>query len=245
MMSASLDRYFVGPYRFDGVVEWYERHLASLGWPAGTSVRSADGTAWHRWRWNLESIDLIDRVLRPEDPLAQIGAEWRGPRLASELPTGSWMWSLTYDREPPPGKERPAAITPPSEEERFDATFRLLEKFVAREGHADVPIDHIEDGVHIGVWVSNLRFEQANLSLREDWAVRLAALPRWKWLSGSDFFLLERYVKRTGSSQIPKDFFDEGRPLGEWVAQVRRMHATGQLAPETQARLERIPGWEW
>jgi hypothetical protein len=101
MMSAGPDRYFVGPYRLEEVVEWYERHLASLGWPPGTPNHSAHGTAWHQWRWNLESIDLIDRVIGPEHPLAQTPAKWRGPRLASELPPGTWMWSVTYERQAP------------------------------------------------------------------------------------------------------------------------------------------------
>lgn len=245
MMSASLDRYFVGPYQFDAVVEWYETYLSSLGWPHGTRTDSADGTRWHHWHWQLESIDLIDRVIQPDHPLARVRAEWRGPRLASELPAERWMWSLTYDRKPPPGKERPAAMMPPSGDEQFDTAFRLLEKFVAREGHADVPIEHVEEGVNIGVWVSNLRFEQANLGLREDWARRLAALPGWKWLSGNDFFLLERYARRKGHTRIPGDFFDEDRPIGRWVEDLRRMHAAGTLAPETRARLESIPHWEW
>jgi hypothetical protein len=109
MLSASLDRYFVGPYRFHDVVEWYERHLASLGWPASTLVHSAAGTAWRQWRWNLESIDLIDRVIGPDHPLARTPAKWRGPRLASELPADTWMWSVTYERQTPPGAEPPFA----------------------------------------------------------------------------------------------------------------------------------------
>jgi hypothetical protein len=244
-MSASLDRYFVGPYQFGAIVEWYEEHLASLGWPLGTAVDSADSTPWQRWRWGLESIDLIDRVIAPEDPLAATPANWRGVRLASELPPDSWIWSVTYQREPPPGQERPASMMPPSDEEQFDVAFRALERFVAREGHADVPLEQVEDGVNIGVWVSNLRFEQANMDLRADWAARMAALPGWIWLSGNDFFLLERYMQRTGTSRVPEEFFEEGRPLGEWVADMRRMYAAGQLARQTQIRLERIPGWEW
>src|SRR5712692_175730 len=127
MMSASLDRYFIGPYQFEAVVEWYANHLGSLGWPLGTAVDSADGTAWQRWRWDLESISLIDRVIRPEHPLAVTPAKWRGGRLASELPPDSWMWSVTYQREPPLGAERPASMVPPSDEEQFDVAFRTLE----------------------------------------------------------------------------------------------------------------------
>ena len=244
-MSAGLDRYFVGPQGFEEVVAWYKKHLAGLGWPHGTPVDSANRTRWHAWRWDLESIQLIDRVIEPDAAIAIVPPEWREPRLASELPLGSWMWSVTYEREPPPGAERSAALTPPTDDEMFDETFWLLEKFVAREGHADVPLDHVEEGVHIGVWVSNLRFEQANLDICETSVSRLQALPGWRWLSGSDFFLLERYARREGNTRMPEDFMEEGRPLGRWVAELRRMHASHSLAKDEEARLLRIPGWEW
>jgi hypothetical protein len=136
-------------------------------------------------------------------------------------------------------------LLPRTQEENFEALFRQLEKFVAREGHADVPFEHKEDGVAIGVWVSNLRFNQANIGIRDDWARRLETLPGWKWLPGDDFFLVERYARREGTTRIPEDYIEEGRPLGRWVAQQRSVHAAGHLARDWVERLERIPGWEW
>jgi hypothetical protein len=136
-------------------------------------------------------------------------------------------------------------LLPPTQEEVFDSAFRLFQRFVAREGHADVPLDHREGDLNLGVWVSNLKFEQANMGIRQDWASLLESLPGWKWLPGNDFFLVERYVRREGTSWIPIDHVEEGRPLGRWVAQQRRVHASGQLAKDWVARLEQIPGWEW
>src|ERR1700736_4124827 len=112
VMSASLNRYFDGPQRFDEVIGWYERHLLELGWPSGTAVDSADGTRWHRWEWELETVDLINRCIGPEHPLALTRPEWRGQRLASELPPGWSAWSVTYQRKPPPGKARPRRKAP-------------------------------------------------------------------------------------------------------------------------------------
>jgi helicase associated protein len=248
VMSASLDRYFVGPQAFDEVIAWYEKHLTELGWPAGTSVDSANGTRWHRWRWALETIELIDRVIGLDHPLALTRPEWRGARLASELPPGSWAWSLTYQREPPPGELRPAKLTPPSDDEKFDETFRLLEKFVAREGHADIPSDHVEDGVHIGTWVANMRYLQANASFRTDWAERLTALRGWRWLSGNDLVLFKRFALREGHISVPEDHYEEGRPLGLLVREWRQNHRKGgnwRLTPELEHQLESIDGWEW
>ena len=111
LLGAHWYRHFEGPQEFDQVVAWYEKHLMELGWPAGTTIDSADGTRWIRWKWDLESIDLIDRVIAPDDPVASKPPEWRGVRLASELPPGWWAWSVYYQREPPPGKARKNAPT--------------------------------------------------------------------------------------------------------------------------------------
>ena len=224
VMSAGLDRYFDGPQRFDEVVAWYERHLVELGWPAGTAIDSAGGTRWHRWEWDLESIDLIDRVIGPDDPAALTRPEWRGKRRASELPPGWWAWSVYYQRKPPPGRERPAAFIPPSEDEQFDSTVRVLEKFVGREGHAEVPAEHVEEGINLGTWVANMRFMKANGDFPKGWAARLEQLPGWRWLSGSDLALLKKFALREGHTRVPEDHYEEGRPLGLIVRDWRRDH---------------------
>jgi hypothetical protein len=248
LLGAHLMRYFEGPQGFGDVVAWYEKYLTKLGWPAGTAVDSADGTRWYRWIWDLETIDLIDRVIAPDDPAASRLPEWRGVRLASELPTGWWAWSVYYQREPPPGKERPASLTPPSEDEKFDRAFLLLQKFVAREGHADVPPDHDEDGVHLGNWVANILYSQASGNFPKRWAARLEALPGWRWLSGNDLVLLKNFALREGHTRVPEDHYEEGRPLGLAVRDWREFHRRGgnwRLTPEFEQRLESIDGWEW
>jgi helicase associated protein len=136
-------------------------------------------------------------------------------------------------------------LLPPTQEETFERAYHSLQTYVAQKGTADVPLDHREGGLNLGIWVSNMRYVQANMGLRKDWAERLESVPGWKWLPGNDFFLVERYARREGTTRIPEDYVEEGRPLGRWVAQQRRLHASGQLAKDWVARLERIPAWEW
>jgi hypothetical protein len=153
-----------------------------------------------------------------------------------------------YQREPPPDKQRPASLTPPSEDEKFDSHFLLLEQFVAREGHADVPDDHVEEGVHLGYWVANTRYEQANGGFPKQWAARLEELPGWRWLSGNDLVLLKNFALREGHTRVPEDHYEEGRPLGLIVRDWREFHRKGgnwRLTPEFERRLEAIDGWEW
>jgi hypothetical protein len=100
--SASSDRYFEGPCRFSEVLRWYEEQLGLLGWPPGSAVNAANGTRWHHWELGIERIDLIDRVLQPDDAVANVvPPEWRGQRLQSELPAGWTAWSVSYKRRPP------------------------------------------------------------------------------------------------------------------------------------------------
>ena len=40
----------------------------------------------------------------------------------------------------------------------FHTRLPLLQQFVAREGHAQVPLEHREDGLPLGYWCSNWRF---------------------------------------------------------------------------------------
>lgn len=46
-------------------------------------------------------------------------------------------------------------ITPLSQ---FEKRLPLIEKFIAREGHAHIPLGHQEDGQPIGYWCSNWHF---------------------------------------------------------------------------------------
>ncbi len=140
---------------------------------------------------------------------------------------------------------REPGLLPPSNEDQFEMGFGLLRSYVQREHRVDVPLDHVEDGIPLGVWVDNMKFEEANHGLRADWKERLAAVPGWKWLPGNDFELLEQYARREGHTRMPVNHVEQGRPLGSWVRDLRETYATGRLAPELVARLERIPGWEW
>lgn len=132
------------------------------------------------------------------------------------------------------------SLLPRTQEEEWEEDFALLQEFVNREGHPDVP-----DGHAIAGWVGNMKYEQAWGRLRPEWAARLQALPGWHWLSGDDFFLLGRFAINRGHTRVPLDYVDEGRPIGDWVKELRKTHAMGMLSADWVRRLENIPGWEW
>lgn len=53
--------------------------------------------------------------------------------------------------------------------------------FVAREGHADVPLDHVEDGFDLGRYADGVRRAHGHGTLREEQEEYLELLPGWRW----------------------------------------------------------------
>lgn len=54
-----------------------------------------------------------------------------------------------------------------------------LDRYVAREGHADVPADHVEDEMPLGRWVVHVRWRRGWLDA--DVRTHLDGLPGWQW----------------------------------------------------------------
>jgi superfamily II DNA or RNA helicase len=135
--------------------------------------------------------------------------------------------------------------------DRWERNFALLERFVAREGHARVPPDHVEDDVQLGTWMGNLRsvfYKQGRLSDRQ--IARLEALPGWSWEPHRDqwedrFDLLEAFVAREGHAHVPRDHVEDKVRLGNWVVVQRRAYKQGRLSDRQIARVEALPGWSW
>jgi len=63
----------------------------------------------------------------------------------------------------------------------WEVRFAALLRYVEREGHAAVPLLHIEDGHKLGHWASNCRFRAERLTA--DQKSRLGSLPGWEWPS--------------------------------------------------------------
>ncbi len=128
--------------------------------------------------------------------------------------------------------------------------FGLLENYVEREGHAQVPSDHIEADRNLGVWVSNQRGMFASGRLAQSRAAQLDGLPGWVWdvkeASWEEMFIsLQEYVSAHGTSKVPVTFRVGDRSLGSWVARQRVDYSRHLLAPERSARLESLSGWTW
>jgi len=134
---------------------------------------------------------------------------------------------------------------------QWEEAFQVLERFVAREGHAGVPVDHKEDGFALGSWVNNRRSDQRQEKLGVDHVSVLEALPGWTWNPNDAkweeaFQVLERFVAREGSAkEVPGTHREDGRALGAWVNAQRSSWKRDKLRADRVSRLEAVPGWTW
>jgi superfamily II DNA or RNA helicase len=97
-----------------------------------------------------------------------------------------------------------------------DLQLEMLQRFAEREGHTNVPLDHIEDGVKLGIWVINQRVKSKRENLPPGRKVALEAIPGWRWEH-----------PRVPESGYPGVIFD--RRCGNWVARVWRNGKTVHL----------------
>ncbi len=126
--------------------------------------------------------------------------------------------------------------------------FSILERFVARTGHARVSQGHVEDSYRLGSWVDRQRAFYRAGRLVDERAVRLDALPGWVWNPQDDAWeegypILARYASREGHARVPAQCIEDGYRLGKWVTTQRTAHRVGRLSADRTASLEAVQGW--
>lgn len=133
---------------------------------------------------------------------------------------------------------------------KWDEGYRYLLEYVADNGYSSVPYYYqTADGFQLGQWVGVQRGLKIKGHLKPERIAGLEALPQWKWRVLEDkwemgFRHLIEYVKNEGDAKCSSQYFaEDGYPLGQWVAQQRRMKSS--LSPERKSRMDGIPGWRW
>lgn len=130
---------------------------------------------------------------------------------------------------------------------RVDAFQRhmvLLERFIAREGHALVPAKHLEDGVRLGSWVNKLRTNR--LTNDPEQVSRLNAVG-FVWdvrafIFEQNLAALERFRAREGHARVPVGHIEGGLQIGTWAATLR--YRRDRLSQEQIKKLDKV-GFIW
>ncbi|EOD28097.1 hypothetical protein EMIHUDRAFT_468761 [Emiliania huxleyi CCMP1516] len=138
--------------------------------------------------------------------------------------------------------------------EQWERMFGLLQAFREREGHANVPYRHVEDGEKLGVWLGTQRkrYQARGLSeaerkrryasaLSDEEVERLEALgvvwdvlaEQWERMFG----LLQAFREREGHANVPSGHVEDGEKLGSWLStQRKRYQARGWSEAERKGR---------
>ena len=128
--------------------------------------------------------------------------------------------------------------------DQLERSFALLEFYEERGGHGNVPRDHEEDGMKLGIWLNNQRKLYKKGKLGESCQRRLENLGvRWDPLSFQwerSFALLEQYKKREGHSNVYYQHAEDGVKLGTWLTTQRQAYKKGKLDDSYQRRLENL-----
>ena len=138
--------------------------------------------------------------------------------------------------------------------ERWERMFGLLQAFRDREGHANVPRRHEEDGEKLGFWLQaqRTRYKARGLSDEERKGRQISALSDeemerlqalgvvWDVLAEQRermFGLLQAFREREGHANVPSGHVEDGEKLGFWLRNQRvRYKARGLSEAERKGR---------
>jgi len=168
-----------------------QRRLHYLGRLGATRERRLEAVPG--WAWRIvadtpsteEWFDILDAYVTREGH-ARVEAD----QLEAGQPLGEWVARLRnrhqQGRLPPAHEQRVEAMpgwawrtVPP--DRPWKAWYGLLEAYSAREGHAFIPRDHIENGAALGRWVASQRTLHHKGGLKEERRELLEAVPGWVW----------------------------------------------------------------
>lgn len=129
-------------------------------------------------------------------------------------------------------------------EARWRDAIAALTTFHARNGNCEVPRDHVEEGVNLGVWIQTVRAKKDELSQqRLDQLARLDFV--WDPLEENwtkYYTLLKRFQERSGHCLVVGSHTEDGHELGSWVRALRNRKE--QLAEAKIAALDEL-GFVW
>jgi len=142
--------------------------------------------------------------------------------------------------------------------EQWENTYHLLVKFQQREGHANVPFGHKEEGVNLSVWLDKQRSQkkkrkldikpEERLKKKEGLDIRLEKrledigviwdIHKKQW--DNSYLLLVKFQHREGHANVPQKHKEEGANLGLWLLEQRKKKRRGLLDISLEERLENI-----
>jgi len=135
-------------------------------------------------------------------------------------------------------------------QDAWRSSYEALLRYVSRTGTSEVPQDHLEDEVGLGVWVNKQRGRHKRGVLEAERQILLNSLPGWTWSPSntreeSMFDALHSFMSREGHAEVSARHLEGDLKLGQWIVNVRGRRRRGNLNPGVESRLSAIPSFNW
>ncbi len=187
------------------------------GWDAPTVKTRVDGVLLHGWA-----------TMRRSEHNRGALAPWMTRALAA-IP--GWSWDPLSS-----GHAR---------------NLKALRGHVARHGWSAVRQETLSrNGIRIGKWANHIRTLHRQGKLPAWLISGLESIPGWTWEPRLDrnerrLSILRSVVAKHGWAYVHARLVVRGEPIGKWLYGCRTRYVTGDIAPETVAALQSIPGFRW
>jgi hypothetical protein len=172
----------VGP-----VAAWIDYQRAAYAAQALTADQFAELEGISNWEWDPAAAWALN--LAAFDQFTAREGHGFVPRTHREGASGLGAWVMAV-RNAIAKKELPTSYLKDIEERGawedkqrvgFEFTLTVLQRFADREGHARVPVNHVEELVNLGQWTNSQRNQYVAQTLTEDRISALEAVEGWVW----------------------------------------------------------------
>jgi superfamily II DNA or RNA helicase len=212
-----------------------------------------------KWSWHPSSDKWQEGFVHLKAFAARAG-HCRIPtayRTADRFPLGKWVAikRMIFRRGGIEALRRAALQRLPgwtwnASADRWDLGFQHLQEYVKQTGNANVPADFVtRDGLKLGDWVERARTRKSQLSSAR--VIRLESLAGWTWNArvgrwAAMLASLGEYVRHQHHAKVPALYrTSDGKPLGTWVVNVRKMFRENRLSEDRARQLKAVRGWTW
>lgn len=231
----------------------------ALSQEAIDKLQALDGWQWCAWDLDWSQSLAALRAFIEREGHADVPTE----HLEGDFPLGEWTARQRYryrssrltGRRLAELKKIPGVI-PSWDTAQFDRSwnerFEAIIHFVNKHGHTNVPRNHIENGLSLGIWVNSMRSHFNRGMLAEDRIKLLESIPQWHWARPRGLNIqqgsqcLVRFALHHGHTNVPRGFVDDqGFHLGSWVFKSRAAYKRRLLDDNQIAAVEAVQGWSW
>jgi len=224
-------------------------------------LESFKGWSWKGWEWSWsEAISQLRQFIAREGHARVPPKHLEG---SENFPLGLWASRQRYRmrsgrltdermRELQAIPEVMQCWTVAEFDRSWERKLAAVLAFAERNGHTNIPRNHMENGEHIGIWANSMRSQYNRGTLNPARVALLQAIPEWHWARPrpvnvpSGVKRLKVFAKKFGHANPSPDYVDSTNfALGDWVVKCRLAHERGKLTPEQINLVQTVPGWMW